>query len=133
MHVVPPWCGGQPGWFTAAVLRPDREDTSAQIDRVAAARDRLREALEGVVAHCGGQGDLDEVRSEARFVVRALGSRAKRPPPVDVAPFFGEVSAAQRKAVRSDEFDAAVRAVRDAESELDLAVDDLATARGDDG
>lgn len=113
--------------------RTDREDTAAQAERVAAARLRLREALEGVLAQCGGHADLAAVAGEARSLVRALTSRAKRPPPVDAALFFGQVSAAQRAAVRSDDFDGAVRSVRDAEAALDLAVYDLATARGEDG
>lgn len=124
---------GAARWLNSAVLRPDREDTTAQAERVLVARAALRDALDGVVEQCRGHADLAGVTGEARDLARALTSRAKRPPPVAAAPFFGQVSAAHRTAVRPDEFDAAVRRVRDAEAELDLALYDLTTARGDDG
>ena len=114
-------------------MRDDREDLTAQRERVRTARAALAEAVDGLEHACRGDAGLREVASAAREVGRTLASRAKRPPPVDTGALLGGVSAAQRSATRSDAWDCAVRRVRDAESALDLAVYDLATARGEDG
>ncbi|MEJ5889314.1 hypothetical protein WDZ16_12650 [Pseudokineococcus marinus] len=131
--------------------RTDREDLSAQEAAVAAARDGLRDAVEDLARASedearprgadgrpatgrGGGADpsLAAVAAEARDLARALRSRARRPPAADTAPLAGAVSAAQREAARSDAWDDAARAVREAESALDAAVVDLASARGED-
>ncbi|WP_298804442.1 hypothetical protein [uncultured Pseudokineococcus sp.] len=137
--------------------RTDREDLSAQEAAVAAARDGLRDAVEDLARASdeearprgaggrpgtgtgtgsnGGTGtdpSLAAVAAEARDLARALRSRARRPPAADTAPLAGAVSAAQREAARSDAWDDAARAVREAESALDAAVVDLASARGED-
>ncbi|MEJ5869317.1 hypothetical protein WDV85_16400 [Pseudokineococcus sp. 5B2Z-1] len=129
--------------------RTDREDLSAQEAAVAAAREGLRDAVEDLaraseeearprgaggrpVTGPGTDPSLAAVAAEARDLARALRSRARRPPAADTAPLAGAVSAAQREAARSDAWDDAVRAVREAESALDAAVVDLASARGED-
>jgi len=121
-----------------AVARPDREDVSGQEAALAAARTALAAAAQELAAvtrtEAGGRADdrLSAVAEEADALRRALRSRARRPPPPDTAPLAGAVSAAEREAARSDEWDDAVRAVRGAEADLDVAVVDLAAARGED-
>jgi hypothetical protein len=113
-------------------LRTDREDVTAQQQALDAARSTWREAL-ATLARVAAREGLSGVAEEAEDVARALGSRAKRPSAVDGAALAGEVSAARRHAVLSDEFDQAADAARDAETAVDLAVHDLATASGADG
>ncbi|MEJ5915191.1 hypothetical protein [Pseudokineococcus sp. 1T1Z-3] len=117
--------------------RPDREDVSAQEAALAAARDGMQEAAEHLAdvsrREAGaGPDPLHHVASEATALARVLRSRARRPPAADTAPLAGAVSAAQRAAARSDTWDAAVAAAREAESALDVAAVDLAAARGED-
>jgi len=118
--------------------RPDREDVSAQEAALAAAREALAAAAEDLAAvsrsEARGRADdrLAAVAEEADVLRRALRSRARRPPAPDTAPLAGAVSSAEREAARSDAWDDAVRAVRGAEADLDVAVVDLAAARGED-
>lgn len=83
-------------------LRPDREDLTPQLERLAAAREGLAAAL-------------GELAGEAALAVRPLRSAARRPP----EPNMGAVYAA-------------VTRVREAENVLDMARVDLETARGVD-
>ncbi|WP_299035753.1 hypothetical protein [uncultured Pseudokineococcus sp.] len=120
------------------VARPDREDVSAQEEALAGARAALASAVEHLAAvsrtEARGRADdrLDAVAAEADALRRTLRSRARRPPAPDTAPLAGAVSSAERRAARSDEWDDAVRAVRGAEADLDVAAVDLAAARGED-
>lgn len=121
------------------VERPDRGDVSVQEAALATARAALADAVaaladtarrEGRAA--GGDPRADAVVDEATALGRALRSRARRPPAPDTAALAGAVSSAERSAVRSDAWDDAVRAWRDAEAGLDVAALDLAAARGED-
>lgn len=117
--------------------RADREDVSAQEEALAGARAALAAAAAGLAEASrtegrGGDERLADVAQEAASLGRALRSRARRPPAPDTVPLAGAVSAAQREAARSDAWDEAVRAVREAEADLDVAALDLAAARGED-
>lgn len=113
-------------------LRPDREDVSAQLERLAQARADYAVALERVLAECAGDSGLAEVAAETQVLLRRLRSTAKRPPALDTAAWAGAVSAATRAAARADAWDQAVAEARAAETAVDLAALDVHTARGGD-
>jgi hypothetical protein len=111
----------------------DKEDLSAQRERVTEAKADFADALRALEQACREAPDLAPVAAECRALQCVLGSKAKRPPAVDTAAWAGAVSAARRTAVRSDAWDDAVRAAQGAEQRLDTAVYDLRTAGGEDG
>jgi hypothetical protein len=113
-------------------VRTDREDVTAQREAVTRARERFSETLLVLVDACD-EPDLTDVVEESTALVKALSSRAKRPPAVDTAAWAGTISAAFRTSTRSDEFEDAVAYARAAEQDLDSAAYDLATASGADG
>lgn len=83
-------------------MRPDREDLTAQHERLMAARRVLADALTALAI-------------EGTVAARRLHSTAKRLPEPDMPAVYG-----------------AVARVRDAENGLDMARADLATAGGTD-
>ncbi len=115
-----------------AAHRSDREDVSEQLVAVADARSTWAATLRDLAHLADREGVTAEVGHEAHVLARVLDSRAKRPTIPDATALAGAISAAERVATLDADWDAAVAAAREAERAHDLALHDLATARGED-